>query len=81
MPSDKKVRLQPATGLAELLREIEERLSVQLSETVVGTREIRAYGLREVVMIKPAARRHWLGISALEDADTVVRESIAGDVS
>ena len=81
MPSDKKVRLRPATGLAEVLREIEERLSVQLSETVVGTREIRAYGPREVVMIKPAARRHWLGVSALEDADTVVRESIAGDVS
>ncbi len=79
-PCSPKVRVQPTTGLSELLRAIEERLSVQLSETVVGTREIRAYGTREVVMIKPAARRHWLGVSALEDADTVVRESVAGEV-
>ena len=78
-PSGPKILVQPRTGLADVLCEIEERLSVQLSETVVGTREIRAYGPNEVVMIKPAARRHWLGVSALEDADTVVRESIAGE--
>lgn len=78
-PCSPKVRVQPTAGLTEVLREIEGRLSVQLSETVVGTREIRAYGTREVVMIKPAARRHWLGVSALEDADTVVRESVAGE--
>lgn len=75
-----KVVVQPTIGLAHVLREIEERLSLRLSETVVGAREIRAYGTREVVMIKPAARRHWLGVSALEDADTVVRESVAGEV-
>ena len=80
-PCHPKVRVQPTTGLTEVLREIEERLNVQLSETVVGTREIRAYGASEVVMIKPAARRHWLGVSALEDADTVVKESMAGEVS
>lgn len=80
-PREPKVSIQPIAGLANVLREIEERMNVQLSETVVGTREIRAYGTREVVMIKPAARRHWLGVSALEDADTVVRESITGDVS
>ena len=76
-----KVRVEPATGLTELLREIEERLSIRLSKTVVGNREIRAYGTNEVVLIKPAARRHWLGVSALEDADTVVRESISREVS
>ena len=80
-PDNSKVSFHPITGLADVLREIEERLSVQLSNTVVGTREIRAYGKHEVVMIKPAARRHWLGVSALEDADTVVRESIAGPVA
>lgn len=79
-PCQPKVRVQPTTGLTKVLREIEERLCVRLSDTVVGTREIRAYGTNEVVMIKPAARRHWLGVTALDDADTVVRESIAGAV-
>ena len=64
--------------LSDVLHQVEERLSVRIGESVFGSRELRVYGRDEVVMIKPAARRHWLGVSALEDADKTVEESIAG---
>lgn len=64
--------------LSDVLHRIEERLNVRIGESVFGSRELSVYGRDEVVMIKPAARRHWLSVSALEDADKTVEESIAG---
>ena len=69
--------IQPETPLKELLLQIGTRLDFPLTDSLVGERELRVYGTDEVVIIKPAARRHWLGVSGLEDADTVIAESIS----
>lgn len=64
--------------MADLLKRIGERLNVRITDSITSARELRAHGPNEVVIIKPSARRHWLGVSALEDADAVVVESISG---
>lgn len=68
----------PEAPLKELLLQIGERLNVSLSDSLTGERELRMYGPDEVVIIKPAARRHWLDVSGLEDADRVIAESVSG---
>lgn len=70
--------IQPQFQLKDLLLQIGARLNVPLTDSLTGERELRVYGPDEVVVIKPAARRHWLGVSGLEDADTVIAESISG---
>ena len=70
--------VQPEAPLKELLSQIGTRLSFPLTASLVGERELRVYGSDEVVIIKPAARRHWMGVSGLEDADTVIAESFSG---
>ena len=70
--------IPPQFQLKDLLLQIGARLNVPLTDSLTGERELRIYGPDEVVIIKPAARRHWLGVSGLEDADTVVAESISG---
>jgi hypothetical protein len=64
--------------LNEILARIGERLKVKLATALSGERELRIHGRNEVVIIKPAARRYWMGIAALEDADAVVAESFTG---
>lgn len=64
--------------LRDLLDRIGERLDVPLARSLVGQRELRVHDRNEVVIIKPAARRHWMGVSALEDADAVIVESFSG---
>ena len=66
-------------GVAAVLGSIGQRLHVKLSNVLSGNREIRVHGRNEVVIIKPAARRYWLGVAALEDADSVVAESLTGE--
>lgn len=65
-------------GLADLLKRIGERLNLRITDSIASARELRAHGPNEVVIIKPSARRYWLGVSALEDADAVVVKSISG---
>lgn len=67
-------------GVAAVLGAIGQRLHVKLSNVLSGNREIRVHGRNEVVIIKPAARRYWLGVAALEDADSVVAESLTGSI-
>ena len=67
--------------LRDILDRIGERLDVPLARSLVGQRELRIHDHNEVVIIKPAARRHWMGVSALEDADSVIVESLSGTVS
>ncbi len=69
--------VDPHGTLNEVVTRIGLRLHVRLSNFVTGRRELRVHGEREVIIIKPSARRHWLRVSALEDADTVISESIA----
>ena len=68
----------PEGDLKGVLDSISQRLNVQLGTSLVGRRELRVYDHNEVVIIKPAARRHWMGVSALEDADAVIVESFTG---
>lgn len=70
--------LKPEGELNEILDRIGKRLKVKLATALSGERELRIHGRNEVVIIKPAARRYWMGISALEDADAVVAESFTG---
>ena len=73
-PSVVKV-VKPGGALRDVLGRIGERTEVRIAEELVGLRELRVHGPDEVSVIKPAARRNWLGVCGLEDADAVVRDS------
>lgn len=76
LPESKTVR---ANGdLKDVIDRVGERLEVPLTTNLIGQRELRVHGRDEVVIIKPASRRHWMGVSALEDADSVIAESLSG---
>ncbi len=64
--------------LRDVLARIGKRLKAKIATAVSAERELRVHGRNEVVIIKPAARRHWMGVAALEDADAVVAESFIG---
>lgn len=70
--------VRPQGSLRDVLRQIGARLNVRLAATPAGHGAARLYGPDEVVIVKPAARRHWMEVSALEDADTVISESVSG---
>ena len=53
-------------------------MKVKVATALAGVRELRVHGRNEVIIIKPAARRYWMGLSALEDADAVAAESFTG---
>ncbi len=63
--------------LADLLDDIDSRLGMSVAEQLVGLRELRIHDRREVVIVKPAARRFWLRVSALDDARAVLATSFA----
>lgn len=78
-PDDARVEVvKPEGELNDILAGIGKRLKVRLATALSGERELRIHGRNEVVIIKPAARRYWMGIAALEDADAVVAESFTG---
>lgn len=68
----------PAGELNDVLARIGKRLKVKLATALSGERELRIHGRNEVVIIKPAAQRYWMGVAALEDADAVLAESFTG---
>ena len=68
----------PQGELGDVLARIGKRLKVKIATALSTERELRIHGRNEVVIIKPAARRYWMGVCALEDADAVVAESFAG---
>jgi hypothetical protein len=81
-PGNATVEVIPAEGeLNEILNRIGQRLNVKLATALSGERELRIHGRNEVVIIKPAARRYWMGVSALDDADAVVAESFTGGIA
>lgn len=78
-PGNARVEVVTPDGdLNDILARIGKRLKVKLATELSCDRELRIHGRNEVVIIKPAARRYWMGISALEDADAVVAESFTG---
>ena len=76
-PSVVKI-IRPDGPLSSVLAQIGERTEVRLTDELVGLRELRVHTRDEVSIIKPAARRHWLGVCGLEDADAVVKASTYG---
>ena len=74
-PSVMKV-VSPGGPLSRVLAQIGDRTGVRLTDALVGARELRVHARDEVSIIKPAARRHWLGVCGLEDADAVVKDSV-----
>lgn len=78
-PGDAVVKLvKPEGELNDILAQIGKRLKVKIATALSGERELRIHGRNEVVIIKPAALRYWMGIAALEDADAVIAESFTG---
>ena len=71
--------VQPDGSLNSVLAQIGNRTKVQITDALVGMRELRVHARDEVSIIKPAARRHWLGVCGLEDADAVVNDSAYGN--
>ena len=76
-PPSHAVVLQ-AESLAGLLADIDARLSISIARELIGGRELRVHARREVVIVKPAARRFWLGVGGLDDARAVLTKSFAG---
>jgi hypothetical protein len=70
--------VEPEGELTETLDRLGKRLHVKLATALSGARELRVYGHNEVIIIKPSAKRYWMGICGLEDADAVVAESFEG---
>ena len=70
--------VKPEGELNDMLSRIGKRLNVQIATALSVDRELRIHGRNEIVIIKPAARRYWMGIAALEDADAVIAESFTG---
>jgi hypothetical protein len=70
--------VEPAGSLSEVLDRLGHRLHVKLATALSANRELRVHGTNEVLIIKPAAARYWMGVCGLEDADAVVAESFEG---
>ena len=68
----------PDGDLRSVLQQIGQRLNVRLATVLSGQRELRVHDRREVVVLKPSARRHWMGVSGLDDADAIVVDSLSG---
>ncbi len=65
-------------NLREVLDRLGRRLRVRLGTVLYGQRELSVHGRAEVVVIKPNAYRRWMGVCALEDADSVIVDSWVG---
>lgn len=57
--------IQPHGQLSDVLKSIGSRMEVPIASSLIGQRELRVHSKQEVVIIKPAARRYWMKISAL----------------
>lgn len=68
--------ITPDGALSDVLAGIGERTRVRITDELVGLRDLRVHAKDEVSIIKPAARRNWLRVQALEDADGVVSASV-----
>ena len=77
-PSGEVTVITPDGPLSTVLAGIGERTSVRITDQLFGLRDLRVHAIDEVSIIKPAARRNWLRVQALEDADQVVQDSVYG---
>ncbi len=79
-PPPSQVVTRPEVALGDLLTEIDARLGVSIARELADARELRIHARREVVILKPAARRYWLGVAGLDDARAVLMKSF-GEVA
>lgn len=66
----------PDEDLASLLHQIGGRFGFSLADELVRRQEVRAHDAHEIVIVKPAARHHWMERYGLRDADDVVADSM-----
>ena len=71
------LEMMPSSGLRELLGQIGDASNVSLAD-LAGPHEVQRYGHEEIVIVKPAALRHWLGVCAMRDAGRAVADSMGG---
>ncbi len=80
-PGSSSIHVVQVKGeLNDVLTSISKRLNVKIASALSAKRELRVHGRNEVVIVKPSARRHWMGVCALDDADAVIAESLAGSL-
>ena len=78
-PPSTEIRIaRPQASVRDFLGQVGVRLGQEIHEELVGSRELRMHGRREVFVVKPASRRFWLGVSGLDDARAVMMESVTG---
>lgn len=70
------VDVVPCDNLRKLLDRIGDDLSPPLTASAVGHSEVQCYGRNEIVVVKPAARRHWMAARALGDATQAVLDGL-----
>ena len=66
----------PDGDLPGLLHQLGGHFGFSLADELARYQEVRAYDTHEVVIVKPAARRHWMEVYGLRDADDVVSDSL-----
>ena len=74
-PPPSRVVMSPKVALGDLLSDIDARLGVSIARELANARELRIHARREVVIVKPATRRYWLGVTGLDDARAVLVKS------
>ncbi|MDE0192033.1 MAG: N-6 DNA methylase [Gammaproteobacteria bacterium] len=65
-------------SLNDVLARMSDRYDVRVGEALATAGELQIGNAREVVLIKPSARRHWLTVNALSDARRVLENSFQG---
>ena len=68
------------SSLSAVLEGISSRTEVRVASEFVGLQELRVHSSNEVDIVKSAARRNWLGVQALSDADQVVRDVVSSQL-
>ena len=75
-PPPSVIGIFPSEGsLRDLLFRTGSRLDFSFASALTGAQELRVTDHSEVVIVKPAARRHWLRGTAMTDARSVLAES------
>lgn len=67
----------PSGGLQKLLGRIGAGLNVSSTDLATAD-EVQRYGDEEIVVVKPAAVRHWMDVCAMRDAGRAVADSMGG---
>ena len=62
-------------ALVDVMARMTDRYGVPVADALAERQELRIGNTREVVLIKPSARRHWLTVNALSDARRVLEKS------